>query len=178
MEYPLPLPPSPTLPLPPSPTRVHVCIPYIKGMSEAIRRVLAPLGIRTAMRSERIKWSVLRGIKDREDKTEVPGVVYAVGCEECKEVYIGETKRKAQQRIKEHKADTRIGRVDKSAIAEHAHVTGHRIYWEPMVIEREQHGGRRKVKEALHIHRMKRRGGSMNQDSGWQLSKIWLDLVQ
>ena len=155
-----------------------VTIPYIKGMSEAIRRVLAPLGIRTAMRSERIKWSVLRGIKDREDKTEVPGVVYAVGCEECKEVYIGETKRKAQQRIKEHKADTRIGRVDKSAIAEHAHVTGHKIYWEPMVIEREQHGGRRKVKEALHIHCMKRRGGSMNQDSGWQLSKIWLDLVQ
>ena len=93
-----------------------VTIPCIKGMSEAIRRVLAPLGIRTAMRSERIKWSVLRGIKDREDKTEVPGVVYAVGCEECKEVYIGETKRKAQQRIKEHKAHTRIGRVDKSAI--------------------------------------------------------------
>ena len=101
--------------------------PYIKGMSEAIRRVLAPLGIRTAMRAERIKWSVLRGIKDWEEKTEVPGVVYAVGCEECKEVYIGETKRKAQQRIKEHKADTRIGRVDKSAIAEHTHVTGHRI---------------------------------------------------
>ena len=88
-------------------------------------------------RSERIKWSVLQGIKDREDKTEIPAVVFAVGCEECKEVYIGETKRKAQQGIKDHKADTRIGRVDKSAIAEHAHVTGHRIYWEPMVIERE-----------------------------------------
>ena len=82
----------------------------------------------------------------------------------------------ATEDFKEHKADTRIGRVDKSAIAEHAHVTGHRIYWEPMVIEREQHGGRRKGKEALHIHRMKRRGGSMNHC--WQLSKIWLDLVQ
>ena len=46
-----------------------------------------------------------------------------------------------------------------------------------MVIEREQHGGRRKVKEALQIRRMKRRGGSMNQDSGWQRSKVWLDLV-
>ena len=48
-------------------------IPYIKGMSEAIQRVLAPLGTQTAMRSERIRWSVWRGIKDREDKTEVPG---------------------------------------------------------------------------------------------------------
>ena len=36
--------------------------------------------------------------------------------------------------------------VDKSAIiAEHTHVTGHRMHWEPMVIERQQHGGRRKV---------------------------------
>ena len=58
-------------------TKRTVTIPYIKGMSQAIRRVLAPLGIRTAMRSERMKWSVLRGVKDREDKTEVPGAVYA-----------------------------------------------------------------------------------------------------
>ena len=44
----------------------------------------------------------------------------------------------------------------KPAIAQHAHVTGHRSYWEPMMIEREQNGGRRKVNEALHIHRMKK----------------------
>ena len=61
---------------------------------------------------------------------------------------------------------------------EHVHVTAHKVHWEAMIIEREQHGRRRKVKEALHIHRMKKRGGSVNQDSGWQLSKIWLDLVQ
>ena len=71
---------------------------------------------------------------------------------------------KTQQRIKEHKADTRIGRVDKSAIAEHAHVTGHRIYWEPMVIERETARRKKESERGFwHIHRMKRRGGSMNQ---------------
>ena len=84
------------------------------------------------MRSERIKWSILRRDKDEVDKTEVPGIVYAVG---CKEVYIGETKRKAHQRIKEHKADTRIRRVDKSASAEHVHVTGHKVHWEAMIID-------------------------------------------
>ena len=47
-----------------------------------------------------------------------------------------------------------------------------------MVVEREQHGWKRKVKEALHIHRMTRKDGSMNQDRGLHLSKIWLDLVQ
>ena len=90
---------------------------------------------------------------------EVPGVVYAVGCKECEKVYIGETKRTANQGIREHKADTRIGRVDKSVIAEHAHVTGHEVHWNAMIVEKEQHSGRRKVKEALHIHRMKKAGG-------------------
>ena len=79
--------------------------------------------------------------------------------------------------MKEHNADMRMGRVEKSAIAEHIHATGHKVHWGARVIEKEQHGGRR-VKEAIHIHRMRKRGGSMNQDSGWRLSKIWLDLIQ
>ena len=88
-----------------------VTISYIKGMSEAIRRVLAPLGIRTAMRSERIKWSVLRGIKDREDKTEVPGVLSMPSdAKSAKRFTL------AKQKEKRNRADTRIGRVDKSAI--------------------------------------------------------------
>ena len=40
-------------------------IPYIKGTSEAIRRVLGPLGIRTAMRSTKMKWSILQRVKDK-----------------------------------------------------------------------------------------------------------------
>ena len=71
------------------------------------------------------------------DKNEEPGVVYAIGSADCKEVYIGETKRTANQRVKEHKADTRIGRIDKSAIAEHAHTTGHNVHFNAMVVEKE-----------------------------------------
>ena len=72
--------------------RKTVTIPYIQGASEAIRRVLAPLGIRTAMRSANMKWSVMGKIKDRPEKGEIPGVVYAVGCKECRKVYIGKQK--------------------------------------------------------------------------------------
>ena len=60
-----------------------VSIPYIEGLSEAIRRVLAPLGIRTAMRSAKIKWSIMHEVKDKLQSREIPGVVYAVGCKEC-----------------------------------------------------------------------------------------------
>ena len=67
-------------------------------------------------------------------------------------MYVGETRRTAAQRVEEHKSDTRLGHLDKSAVAEHAHTTGHHVHWKAMVVEREQHGRKRKIKEALHIH--------------------------
>ena len=147
------------------------------GPSSGIR-VLGQPGIRTAMRSSKIKWSIMKGVKDKQKEEEIPRVVYAIGCGDCRKVYAGETRRMAAQRVKEHKSDTRLGHLDKSAVAEHAHTTGHHVHWKAMVVERKQHGRKRKVKEALHIHRMTRKDGSMNQDRGFHLSKIWLDLVQ
>ena len=48
-------------------------------------------------------------------------------------VDIGETKRTTNQRIREHKADTRNGHMDGSAIAEHALMTGHEVHWDAML---------------------------------------------
>ena len=107
--------------------------------------------------------------KDKVPAEENPGVVYAVGCKDWRVVYIGETGRSASQRIKEHKYQTRNGHVEKSAIAEHAHLEGHSVHWAPTIIKRETNGKRRKVKEALHIHRMGKRQGSVSQDIGQQI---------
>ena len=90
-----------------------ISIPYIKGTSEAIRRLLGPLGIQTAMRSTKMKWSILQRVKDKLKKNEIPRVVYAIGCTDCKEVYIGETRRTAAQRTKEHRSETLLGHIDK-----------------------------------------------------------------
>ena len=109
--------------------KATISIPYIQGTSEAIRRVLGQLGIRTAMRSSKIKWSIMKGVKDKQKEEEIPGVVYAIGCGDCRKVYVGETRRTAAQRVKEHKSDTRLGHLDKSAVAEHAHTTGHHVHW-------------------------------------------------
>ena len=89
--------------------KATISIPYIQGTSEAIRRVLGQLGIRTAMRSSKIKWSIMKGVKDKQKEEEIPGVVYAIGCGDCRKVYVGETRRTAAQRVKEHKSDTRLG---------------------------------------------------------------------
>ena len=41
-------------------------VSHIQGISEAIRRVLGQLGIRTAMRSSKIKWWIMKGVKDKQ----------------------------------------------------------------------------------------------------------------
>ena len=93
----------------------------------------------------------MAGTKDKVPAEENPGVVYAVGCKDCRVVYIGETGRSASQRIKEHKYQTRNGHVEKSAIAEHAHLEGHSIHWTPTIIERETNGKRRNFKGEVGI---------------------------
>ena len=90
-------------------------------------------------------------------------------------MYIGETGRTAKVRAKEHEASTRYGYTEKSGVAFHALTEGHQIHWKPHVVEREEHCGRRKVKEALTITKLKEK--AMNQDPGLELSSIWKNLV-
>ena len=130
------------------------------------------------MRSSKIKWSIMKGVKDKQKEEEILGEVYAIGCGDCRKVYVGETRRTAAQRVREHKSDTRLGHLDKLAVAEHAHTPGNHVHWKAMVVQREQHSRKRGVKDALHIHRMTRKDGLMNQNRGLHLNKIWLDLVQ
>ena len=148
-----------------------VTIPYVEDLSESIRRILAPLNIRTTYTTKKIKWSVMKGAKDTIPDTQHPGVVYALGCKDCAKVYVGETGCTAQRRAEQHRYDARTGRIELSVVAAHAHNGGHQIHWEPMVVKKESNLVKRKVLEALTIKKMERK--TINQDSN-----IWLDLNQ
>jgi hypothetical protein len=52
--------------------------------------------------------------------------MYSIPCE-CGEVYIGQTGRSIDTRIKEHNRHIRLAQPDKSAVAEHSISQGHRI---------------------------------------------------
>ena len=67
-------------------------------------------------------------------------------------VYIGETVRRLDTRLKEHKDACICGQLDKSAIAEHAWSEHHPILWESTkVIDRANRQDILRLKEALHI---------------------------
>ncbi|XP_078361584.1 uncharacterized protein LOC144645943 [Oculina patagonica] len=124
-------------------------LPYVKGLSEQLRRCLQQQGVRAVFKSETTLRSQLVRPKDAVDSTKQDGVVYRIPCE-CGKVYIGETGRPMQDRIKEHDRDIRLARTQTSAVAEHTNNTGHYPLWnEVKFIDRDSHWYTRRVKEAI-----------------------------
>ena len=125
-------------------------LPYIKGVSEVLRRCLQQ-GVRTVLKSDTTLRSRLVRPKDALEPTKQDGVVYKIPCE-CSKVYIGETGRAMQDRIKEHDRDIQLARTQTSAVSEHANKTGHLPIWkEVKFIDRDPHWYTCRVKEAIHI---------------------------
>ena len=79
-----------------------VVIPYVAGMSVDIRRVCRKFNIRVVFKSGRTLRSMLTKVKDTLPLGKQSNVVYRIPCS-CGQVYIGETKRRLETRLKEHR---------------------------------------------------------------------------
>ena len=67
-----------------------VVLPY-EGVSQQIAKVLSKVEIRSALKAQRWKWKLCRGIKNVIPKEDRKGVVYEVSCKDCSGQYVGET---------------------------------------------------------------------------------------
>ena len=86
-----------------------VTIPYIKGTSETISRILLPYNIRVAHKPTTTLRQLLTNVKDRDEPNNRQGAVYKIKCSDCQASYIGETGRNLNTRLTEHKRATRNG---------------------------------------------------------------------
>jgi len=84
--------------------RATVAIPYVRGTSEAIKRVLAPLDIRTQFRCATTLRRLLVQVKVPVPMEMTTGVVCQIGCQDCAATYVGQTGRSLNTRIKEHQS--------------------------------------------------------------------------
>ena len=64
-------------------------IPYVKGLSEEIRRILGRYKIRTVFRTTETLGRILTKVKDPTPPEERPGIVYKIKCI-CGDFYISE----------------------------------------------------------------------------------------
>ena len=110
---------------------------------------------------------ILDSAKDPIDPKIHKGV-YLIPCS-CGKVYIGETRRSMKIRFKEHSADLRLQRYQKSSLAEHSLKTSHHVYLEnAKIVARVDHYGKIKVMESLDIEL---NPNNRNRDEGWKLSE-------
>jgi len=106
-----------------------VTIPYIKGTSETISRILEPYNIRVAHKPTTTLRHLLTKVKDRDEPNNRQGAVYKIKFSDCQASYIGETGRNLNTRLTEHKRATRNGDAN-NHIAVHHQLTNHNIDWD------------------------------------------------
>ena len=65
-------------------------IPYIRGTSETITRILRPYNIRVAHKPMFTLRRLLTNVKDKDEPEDRPGAVCKIKCSDCQATYIGE----------------------------------------------------------------------------------------
>ena len=83
--------------------KTTLTLPYISGLSEAIRRVLTPLGVKVVFRPLWTLHQMLVRLKEPVPVKEHKGVVCTIPCVESSSVYISPTGRSLKQRVNEHR---------------------------------------------------------------------------
>ena len=93
------------------------------------------------------------------------------------QVYIGETKRRLETRLKEHRDACEKGMMEKSAVAEHAWENHHPIDWEETTVLDRGRGQELLLKEALHIQ-MTPSEERFNRDGGLEVPGCWIAVMR
>ncbi len=86
--------------------KAYTSIPYVKGVSERVRRILSRENIKAAFKPVRTLGNIFKKPKDRPNKERLKGIVYKVTCRTCSFAYVGESKRSWKSRGAEHKTGT------------------------------------------------------------------------
>ena len=104
-------------------------IPYIRGTSEIIARILQPYNIHVAHKPITTLRRLLANVKDKDKPADRQGAVYKIKCCDCQATYIGETARNLGMRLTGHKRATRNGDVNNDVASDHLQTT-HQIDWD------------------------------------------------
>jgi len=128
-----------------------IILPYIKGTTNTFANILKKGNIKVSFSPPNTIKNLLDHAKDSiEPKKEKKMCIFNTFL--LWKIVHRETERSIQIRLSEHCADLRHNRINKSALAEHSHNTGHHICVEDTkIISRMHHYGKRKICEAMEI---------------------------
>jgi len=144
----------------------------VNGLSEAIGRICNEFNIKVAYSAKRQSLaSRLVHAKDKLDQDQQSNVVYQIPCAACSASYIGQTTRRLEVRMKEHRTACEKRQVEKSATAAHCIQTGHQMDFNNVrIIDRARNASELLVREAIAVQNSQ---NNINSNDGLQLSQQW-----
>ena len=153
----------------------EVVIPYVKGLSESIRRVFKSYEVPMYFKPANTLRQLLVRPKDKVEKDKIVGPVYHIACAECEASCIGETERSLRARFQEHRRPSSTT----SEVSRHIHVDqpDHSIDIEKtriLAVEPRwfEHG----VKETIYI---RNNSPTLNREAGrYLLPHVWNNLLK
>lgn len=155
----------------------YVSLTYVRELSEKIKKIFRQFlpDTKVAFRYHTTARQVYSSMKDKLEKGSKPNVIYEIPCNDCREVYIGQTGRHLGVRLKEHKSDTsqnsttrgrsRLRTVTRRAVSPSSSVSPHKTalkghaisnkhsfnFDECRILDVEQNLKKRLLKEACYI---------------------------
>lgn len=106
----------------------RVSLPFYPKLTNQLKSILKQQGLQVVHKSDNTLRDLLCNLKDKVPPDENSGI-YRIPCQDCPSVYIGQTKRKAKVRLKEHKTAVDNGKSCDSSVAAHAISLNHVIDW-------------------------------------------------
>lgn len=137
---------------------IFMSVPYIPKLTEKryLDEIINDEKTTLAYKSNNTLHRMFSREKTKIDKLKTNNVVYQITCkgnerEECKQVYIGTTKRMLGVRVSEHEADIRKGKTT-TALAQHVKEREHQMDFKSVrILDKERKTNKRYTIESLRI---------------------------
>jgi hypothetical protein len=127
-----------------------VSIPSVRSISEKFKCMGNCYNISTIFKTTNPLRSLIMKTRAKRDPKQIPHCIHSISCE-CRRNLVGETDRPLAVHLHEHRHNLKLGVLEKSKVAQHAYMEGHRVGWEEdRVFEIESDGRCRKHKESAH----------------------------
>lgn len=131
-------------------------IPYIKGLSETVSRLLESDTVKIAYKPENTLKKYFTQLKTKTPIDYQSNVIYKIPCQNCNCCYIGQTGRYLRTRLLEHQRSVRpqnlLQSKQKTALAEHSETLVHTFdFTNTKIIGKQQNLKKRLIHEMIAI---------------------------
>ncbi|KYQ56930.1 hypothetical protein ALC60_04134 [Trachymyrmex zeteki] len=130
----------------------YFTIPFVNKNSEKFNNIASKNNFKVSYKPMNTLNRFIKSGKDKLDKMDQCDIVYRINCLDCNASYVGQTKRKAETRIKEHKSNIKKSKDALTVISQHQINNEHKINWDNIqIFDIEPYFQKRLTSEMIYI---------------------------